>query len=79
MFSTARGEGLRRGAFDIEVLAIARAQRLRIVEVPIEWRYRPESQLSMVRDGATMLREVLRIRARARRGQYVSGGASARR
>jgi dolichyl-phosphate beta-glucosyltransferase len=57
-------------AFDIEVLEIARRRRLTVVEVPIEWHYRPESQISVVRDGFAMLREVLRIRARARRGEY---------
>jgi dolichyl-phosphate beta-glucosyltransferase len=57
-------------AFDLEVLYIARHQRLRIVEVPIEWHYRPESQLRLLRDGAEMFRELLRIRARAARGLY---------
>ncbi len=57
-------------AFDVEVLTIAREQRLRIVEVPIEWHYRSESQVSMLRDGLGMLRELLRIRLRAIRGAY---------
>jgi len=57
-------------AFDIEVLSIARARGLRIVEVPIEWHYRRESRLSLVRDGASMLRQLLQIRARARGGAY---------
>jgi dolichyl-phosphate beta-glucosyltransferase len=57
-------------AFDIEALFIAKARGMRIVEVPIEWHYRRESRLSLVRDGAGMLRELLRIRARARRGAY---------
>jgi glycosyltransferase involved in cell wall biosynthesis len=57
-------------AFDIEVLTIARAKGLRIVEVPIEWHYRRESQLSLVRDGVSMMKELLRIRARAARGDY---------
>lgn len=57
-------------AFDIEVLYLARLLGLRTVEVPIEWHYRAESQVSMIRDSAGMLREVLRIRARARRGEY---------
>jgi glycosyltransferase involved in cell wall biosynthesis len=57
-------------AFDIEVLSIARARGLRIVEVPIEWHYRRASQLSLVRDGISMFRELLRIRARARGGAY---------
>jgi dolichyl-phosphate beta-glucosyltransferase len=57
-------------AFDVEVLAVARAQRLRVVEVPIEWHFRSESQVSMVRDSFGMLRELVRIRLRARRGTY---------
>jgi dolichyl-phosphate beta-glucosyltransferase len=57
-------------AFDIEVLTIARARGFRIVEVPIEWHYRRQSQLNLVRDGVSMLRELLRIRAKGRRGDY---------
>ena len=57
-------------AFDIEVLTIARARGFRIVEVPIEWHYRRQSQLNLVRDGVGMLRELLRIRGKGRRGEY---------
>jgi dolichyl-phosphate beta-glucosyltransferase len=57
-------------AFDIEVLCIARAKGLRIVEVPIEWHYRRESQVNLLRDGVGMMKEMLRIRARAARGEY---------
>jgi dolichyl-phosphate beta-glucosyltransferase len=60
-------------AFDVEVLAIARAQRLRVVDVPIEWHYRAESRLNMMRDGWAMLKELVRIRLRAARGRYASG------
>jgi glycosyltransferase involved in cell wall biosynthesis len=57
-------------AFDIEVLCIARARGLRIVEVPIEWHYGRQSQLNLLRDGMAMFRELLRIRSRARSGAY---------
>jgi dolichyl-phosphate beta-glucosyltransferase len=57
-------------AFDIEALYIARRLGLRIVEVPIEWHYRRESQLSLFGDGVKMFSELLRIRARALRGDY---------
>jgi dolichyl-phosphate beta-glucosyltransferase len=57
-------------AFDIEVLYISRLLGLCVVEVPIEWHYRAESQVSMVRDSVGMLRELLRVRAKARRGEY---------
>jgi dolichyl-phosphate beta-glucosyltransferase len=58
-------------AFDVEMLAIARARGLRIVEVPIEWHYRSDSRLSMLRDGTGMLREVLRVKARAIIGKLI--------
>ncbi|MBI3402071.1 MAG: glycosyltransferase family 2 protein [Acidobacteria bacterium] len=57
-------------AFDIEVLTIARAHGLRIVQVPVEWHYRDESRVVIARDGPGMLRELLRIRARIRQGRY---------
>jgi dolichyl-phosphate beta-glucosyltransferase len=60
-------------AFDIEVLYIARLRGLRIREVPIEWHYRADSRLRMMRDGAGMMKELLQVRARARRGDYTSG------
>ena len=53
-------------AFDVEVLSIARAYGLRIVEVPIEWHYRAESRLSVVSDGMKMLSDLFKIRARSR-------------
>ena len=58
-------------AFDVEVLSIARALNLRIVEVPIEWHHRPQSQLSVLRDSWPMLRDLFRIRARTRRGRLL--------
>lgn len=52
-------------AFDVEALAIARAKGLRIVEVPIEWHYRAESRLSIMRDGVRMLKDLFRIRVKS--------------
>jgi dolichyl-phosphate beta-glucosyltransferase len=57
-------------AFDVEMLAIARANGLRVVEVPIEWHYRSESRLVVGRDGLRMLREIVAIRSRATNGAY---------
>jgi glycosyltransferase involved in cell wall biosynthesis len=65
-------------AFDVEVLTIAREQRLRIAEVPIDWHYRRESQLSIVRDSAAMFTDVLRVRARALAGVYRRSARPAR-
>ena len=57
-------------AFDVEVLTIARQQRLGVIEVPIEWHYRADSRLSILRNSAGMLGELLRIKWRALRGAY---------
>lgn len=57
-------------AFDVEVLTIARAKGLRIVDIPIEWHYRAESRLSMLRDSFVMLGQILGIKWRALRGVY---------
>ena len=59
-------------AFDVEVLAIARALGLRTVPVPIEWHFRPTSQLSVLHDGPRMFRDLLRVRDRVRRGRLTS-------
>lgn len=51
-------------SFDIEALYLARRRGLRIVEVPIEWHYRAESRLNVLRDGPAMFVDLLRIRFR---------------
>jgi glycosyltransferase involved in cell wall biosynthesis len=57
-------------AFDIEVLHIARRRGFTIREVPIEWHFRPDSRVRLVRDSVAMMSDVLRIRVRALRGIY---------
>lgn len=57
-------------AFDLEVLYIARLRGMCVREIPIEWHYRPETRVRMLRDGVSMFGELLRIRRRARRGGY---------
>lgn len=71
LFPSVRVEGW---AFDIEVLCLARGRGFRIVEVPIEWHYHDRSHLRVVRDGIGMVRELLRMRRRAARGEYRSAG-----
>ena len=61
-------------AFDVEVLCIARALGFKVVEVPIEWHHRNESQVSMMRDSWRMLRDVLKVRARIRRSHLLRQG-----
>jgi glycosyltransferase involved in cell wall biosynthesis len=57
-------------AFDLEVLAIARRRGLKVEPIPIEWHYGQRSHVRLVQDARGMLRDLLRIRARAARGAY---------
>jgi dolichyl-phosphate beta-glucosyltransferase len=66
--------------FDVELLAIARRHGFAVREAPIPWYYMANSRVRLGRDTFSMIREVLTIRAKMRRGDYdpsnVSVGAS---
>ena len=57
-------------SFDIEILYLARRGGYRIVEVPIDWYFDPNSKISALRDALQMIADIFRIRMRALRGQY---------
>lgn len=67
LFGAAREDGW---AFDVELLALARALDLEVVEVPVDWRYDADTRVRPVVDGAAMLMALVRIRLRLRRGVY---------
>lgn len=56
--------------FDVELLFVARRWELRIDRVPVAMLPRAGSTVNVVRHGFDMARDVLRIRANARRGIY---------
>ena len=59
-----------RFGFDVEVLRIARARGCRIVELPVTCEYREGSSVRRVRYGMSMLRDLVAIRWRERKGDY---------
>ncbi len=58
-------------SFDVELLFVARWLGLRIEQVPVSFRYFEEpTTIRFIRDGALMVRDLLRIRWNAVRGRY---------
>ena len=57
-------------SFDIELLYIARRRGCRIIEIPINWYYNPESKLNIFGDAIKMMADILKIRQNGRRGLY---------
>jgi glycosyltransferase involved in cell wall biosynthesis len=56
--------------FDVEVLFIALKRGYRLIEIPINWYYRPQSRISPLRDSIKMVLEVLKVRLNGMRGHY---------
>ncbi len=61
LFAQAR---IDRFAWDVEILALARARGLRIAEIPVLWFNSPESKVSVFRDLVPTVRDLLKIRWR---------------
>jgi dolichyl-phosphate beta-glucosyltransferase len=57
-------------AFDVEMLLRARAQGMRVAEVPICWEHRPGSKLNPLPAAVAMSRDVLRLAQVARRTDH---------
>jgi len=58
------------GAFDVEVLFIAKKLGYKIKEVPVKWTYVRTTRLSPFQDSLKMARDVLRIRLNSLKGVY---------
>lgn len=58
------------GAFDVELLFLAKKNRLLISEVPIEWRHNTTNRVSPIKDSLRMLRDVIKIRVADISGKY---------
>jgi dolichyl-phosphate beta-glucosyltransferase len=72
LFRAARVE---RFAYDVEILYLARKAGIGVVEVPVIWRDAAGSKVNAIVDSLDMLKDVLRIVWRDRRGAYGRLGA----
>jgi dolichyl-phosphate beta-glucosyltransferase len=55
-------------AFDVELLLRARRRGYRVAEVAVNWAHQPGSKATVLRDGPSMLWQVMRTRGRIGRG-----------
>ncbi|MBX3066292.1 MAG: glycosyltransferase family 2 protein [Anaerolineae bacterium] len=67
LFTVQRMNGI---GFDIELLYIARKRGYRIIEVPINWYYDPESKMRLIQDSLGILGEMFEVRSNWRQGLY---------
>jgi glycosyltransferase involved in cell wall biosynthesis len=56
--------------FDVEILAIARLLKMRVIEVPINWYYHKGSKIHVLRDSMRMAMDLMIIRWKIHRGDY---------
>lgn len=58
------------GAFDVEVLFLAKQAGYQIREVPIIWHHNTTDRVNPVKDSVRMLRDIIRVRLAALQGKY---------
>ena len=66
VFSRCRLDGF---SFDIEALLVAKDLGFQIAEVPVVWRHQEGSKVVLMRDGPRMLRDLVKLRLRGKRGR----------
>lgn len=60
-------------AFDVELLTLAHLHGFRVADVPVVWRFEPDSRVRPLPDGLHMALDVWRIYGNVRRGVYGAG------
>jgi glycosyltransferase involved in cell wall biosynthesis len=63
-------EGAAVTAFDVEILYLAVARGYRVAELPVLWHYGEETKVDPIRDAMRNLRDIVRVRWLAIRGEY---------
>lgn len=59
-----------KAGFDLEFLYVARKRGHKIKEVPVLWNYQGTRRVSAIRDGLDSIKDILRIRFHALKGEY---------
>ena len=65
-----RAARIERFAYDVEILYLAGRAGVRAIEVPVIWRDAPGSKVRAMADSIVMLKDILKIVLRDRRGGY---------
>ena len=60
------------GAFDVEILFIAKKMGYKIMEVPIKWQHVPTDRINPIKDSFLMAIDVIKIRMNDLQGKYTS-------
>lgn len=68
-YKTISGSSVKAG-FDVELLLLARKNKLSIKEVPVEWLYVETRRVSPIKDSVEALEDLFRIRLNDIRGNY---------
>lgn len=58
------------GAFDVELLFLAKKYGLKIKEVPIKWQHNESDRVSPIKDSLRMLKDIIAIRLADLHGKY---------
>lgn len=62
------------GAFDVELLYLAKKNGMNIREIPIEWHHRETDRVDPIKDSLRMLRDIVMIRMADLKGKYNNHG-----
>lgn len=73
LFSLQRTDGW---GFDVELLFLASKRGMRVLEMPIQWHHQEGSAVNPATTWMAILRDVMALRRRWRRGEYAAGGAA---
>lgn len=58
------------GAFDVEILYLAKKKGLKVKEVPVAWQHYATERVSLVKDSIKMFLDILKIKQADRQGHY---------